>query len=229
MTTSRLAILLAILLGGLSSVFLLPKQLGFMPEGIELQLPGSLGEWWGRELEVTQHERDVLGGDTEFSRMQYTNGRGDQILASVVLSGQDMMTAIHRPERCLRAQGWDFQEGERKLIDVPGRGKLPVMRLKNRKAERTADGQTVMVEHVLFYWFAGSQDVTESHFARVRMDMRDRIRSGYAQRWAMMSISAPITANYTKFGRDEKGTEALVTEFVRQLAPKLHRSSVKFL
>src|SRR3954468_22251468 len=70
MTTSRLAILLAIMLGGLSSVFLLPKQLGFMPEGIELALPESLGEWWGQDVEVTQHEHEVLGADTEFARKQ---------------------------------------------------------------------------------------------------------------------------------------------------------------
>jgi len=228
MTTSRLAILLAIMLGGLSSVFLLPKQLGFMPEGIELALPESLGEWWGQDVEVTQHEHEVLGADTEFARKQYTNGRGDRILASVVLSGQDMMTAIHRPERCLRAQGWDFQEGERRFVDVPGRGKLPVMRLRNRKPEKTIDGRSVMVEHVLYYWFAGSQDVTESHLDRVRIDMRDRIRSGYAQRWAMMSISAPITANQDKFGRDEKATDELVAGFVRQLAPTLHKPSVRF-
>jgi len=59
--------------------------------------------------------------------------------------------------------------------------------------------------------------------------MRDRIRSGYAQRWAMMTISAPITANMSKFGRDEKSTDALVADFVRQLAPKLHKPSVRFL
>jgi len=139
-----------------------------------------------------------------------------------------MMTAIHRPERCLRAQGWDFQEGERRWVDVPGRGKLPVMRLRNRKPEKTTDGRSVMVEHVLYYWFAGSQDVTESHLDRVRIDMRDRIRSGYAQRWAMMSISAPITANQDKFGRDEKATDELVAGFVRQLAPMLHKPSVRF-
>ena len=105
---------------------------------------------------------------------------------------------------------------------------LPVMRLKNKKVDRTPDGRAVAVEHVLYYWFAGSQNVTESHLSRVRIDMQDRIRSGYAQRWAMMTISAPITANL-KFGRDEKATDALAKEFIRQLAPSLHKPAVQFL
>jgi EpsI family protein len=229
MTTSRLAVLLAILLSGLSTVFLLPKQIGYMPDGIELNLPDSLGEWWGEDMAVTQHERDVLGHDTRFARKQYTNGRGDRILVSVVLSGQDMMSSIHRPERCLRAQGWDFQEGKRRFLQVANRGKLPVMRLRNRKPERTIDGQSVMVEHVMYYWFAGSKDVTESHSSRVWIDMLDRIRSGYAQRWAMMSISSPITASHQKFGRDEKQTDELVAEFIRQLSPLLHKPEVRFV
>jgi EpsI family protein len=192
-------------------------------------LPDSLGEWWGDDVEVSQHERDVLGHDTQFARKQYTNGRGDRILASVVLSGQDMMTAIHRPERCLRAQGWDFQEGQSRFLQIGERGKLPVMRLRNRKPERTVDGHAVMVEYVMYYWFAGSNDVTESHLSRIWIDMRDRIRSGYAQRWAMMSVSSPITANQQRFGRDEKETDKLVADFIKQLAPRLHKPEVRFV
>jgi EpsI family protein len=228
MTTSRLAILLAVLLGGLSTAFMLPKQLGFMPVGINVELPESLGEWWGHPVEVTQHERDVLGHDTEFARKEYSNGRGDGILASVVLAGQDMMTSIHRPERCLRAQGWEFYPGGNRVIDIPGRGKLPVVRLKNHKLERLKDGSTIPVENICYYWFAGNVDVTESHLARVRIDTRDRLFSGYAQRWAMLMISANITANRQKFGRDERGTDELIVRFIQQMAPQLHKDTIKY-
>src|SRR6187402_3095625 len=130
MTTSRLVIVFAVLLASLSSVFLLPKQVGFMPVGINLELPTSLGEWWGNRVEVTQHEKDVLGPGTDFSRVEYSNGRGDRIQASVVLAGEDMMTSIHRPERCLAAQGWEFTPGDARIVEIPSHGKLPVMRLK---------------------------------------------------------------------------------------------------
>src|SRR4051794_22700974 len=108
MTTSRLAILLALLLGGLSCVFALPKHRGFQPVGVNTEMPEFLGEWWGHDMEVTQKERDTLGHDTEFARKVYSNGRGANVLTSIVLAGQDMMMAIHRPERCLHAQGWNF-------------------------------------------------------------------------------------------------------------------------
>jgi EpsI family protein len=228
MTTSRLAIVLALLLGGLSTVFLLPKQIGFMPVGINLSLPESLGEWWGRSVEVTQHERNVLGPDTEFSRSQYTNGRGDEILASVVLAGQDMMTSIHRPERCLRAQGWEFNPGDDREIDIPGFGKLPVMRLKNHKLVKDKEGNLVPVENVCYYWFAGSRDLTESHLDRVGIDSLDRLTGGYVQRWAMMMIAADISGKRSKFGRDEKGTDELLVNFIKQLAPQIHKETIRY-
>jgi EpsI family protein len=228
MTTRRLAILFIVLAAGLSGVFALPKQMGFQPKGVVLELPDSLGEWWGQHVEVTQHEKNVLGRGTEFSRKEYSNGRGDLILASVVLSGEDMMTSIHRPERCLRAQGWTFNPGDERVINVPGHGRLPVMRLRNHKTIKNRDGQTVPIENICYYWFAGSRDVTESHLSRVWIDLKDRLAGGYAQRWAMFMVAANITGKQMKFGRDEKGTDEVLVEFIRQLAPQMHTEAIRY-
>jgi EpsI family protein len=228
MTTSRLAIVFVILLGGLSTVFVLPKQLGFMPVGINLELPESIGEWWGNKVQVSQHEKDVLGPGTDFSRMEYSNGRGDRVQASVVLAGEDMMTSIHRPERCLAAQGWEFTPGDVRMIDVPGKGKLPVMRIVNRKLEKTVDGKQRAVQNICYYWFAGFRDVTDSHFQRVRIDTMDRLSGGYVQRWAMMMMSSNITAGYDKFGRDEKGTDEVLAALVQKLAPDIHKDTIRY-
>lgn len=228
MTTSRLFIVFAILLGGLSSVFFLPKQLGFMPEGVNLAIPEYLGEWWGQNMKIQDKERAVLGMDTDFARKEYANARGDRILVSVVLSGQDMMTSIHRPERCLRAQGWDFQPGEIRTIDIPNHGKLPVMRLKNRKFEKGANGESIQIENICYYWFAGSKDVTASHLDRVKIDSIDRIKGGYVQRWAMTMIAADITGNRLKFGRNEKETDELLVQFIAKLAPQLHKDAIQY-
>ncbi len=228
MTTSRLAILLAVLLAGLGSIHFLPKQLGYQPVGIDKDLPEFLGEWWGQPIKISQKEIDTLGHDTEFSRRDYVNGSGDHVLASVVLAGQDMMTSIHRPERCLRAQGWDFRPGGERLIEIPGRGKLPVRRLHNSQTLHTADGTPIEVENICYYWFAGSKDLTASHLNRVWLDTRDRLFGGYVQRWAMIMISADITANRTQFGRDEEATDKVIEDFIRKLAPRLHKEGVEF-
>lgn len=227
MTTSRLAILLAVLLAGLSSVFLLPKQLGFQPVGIELALPEILGEWWGREMAVTQQERDVLGPDTEFARKSYDNGRGDSILSSIVLAGHDMMTGIHRPERCLHAQGWNFEAQGTRAIPLPAGRSLQVTRLRNTKVVKGANDEAVRVDNICYYWFVGHDDTTPSHLERVWFDSRDRLFSGYVQRWAMIMIAADITKDRERFGRDEAQTDALLTAFVAKLAPEIHQDSVQ--
>ena len=77
-------------------------------------LPVEAGDWRGEEIEVTGRELEVLARDTEFERFRYVNA-GDSSLpplqASVVFSGKDMNTSIHRPEVCLRTQGW-FSAGD---------------------------------------------------------------------------------------------------------------------
>jgi EpsI family protein len=228
MTTSRLAIVFAVLLGGMSSVFFLPEQLGFMPVGINLELPDSLGEWWGRSMEITEKEIGTLGADTEFSRKEYSNGRGDAIQASIVLAGEDMMTSIHRPERCMEAQGWEFTPDQSRTIEIPGHGKLTMMRLRNQKMAKTKDGGTVQLQNICYYWFAGSKSLTHSHLQRVGIDMKDRLHGGYVQRWAMMMMTADITAGTSKFGRDEKGTDAVLIEFIQKLAPQIHKDSIQY-
>src|SRR5258708_3724423 len=93
--TTKLAIFCAVMVATFSLVFTLPKQLGYQPVGIVMKLPESIGLWLGKDAAVTELERNVLGEDTGFERKNYYNGTGDHIFASIVLSGQDMMTGIH--------------------------------------------------------------------------------------------------------------------------------------
>jgi EpsI family protein len=228
MITKRLLVLLLLVLGGMSCAFVLPKKLGFQPVGVVPELPEFTGEWWGRAMEVTQKERDTLGADTEFARKLYSNGRGGQVLASIVLAGQDMMMAIHRPERCLAAQGWTFANPTRVTINIPGKGQLAVTRVQNTKFIKGPDDKPMQIQNICYYWFAGSKDLTPSHLERVWFDSRDRMMGGYVQRWAMLMISADITADREKFGRDEVATDRLLTEFVRRMVPQVHKDSLHY-
>src|SRR5688572_8230954 len=153
MTTKRLAVLLLIVVLGMGSVFVLPQQLGYQPVGAELDLPEFLGEWWGKEGDILEKERDVLGHDTDFARKIYASGAADTILASVVLAGQDMMTGIHRPERCLTAQGWQVGSQSKRVMQVPGVGTLEATRLQNLKYIRGPNGESVPVNNLCYYWF----------------------------------------------------------------------------
>lgn len=227
MTTKRLAILLVVMLAGFSAVFALPQQLGFQPVGIDMNLPEFLGEWWGQDVGVTQKERDTLGADTEFARKTYTNGSNDNVLTSIVLAGQDMMTGLHRPERCLNAQGWTVGEASRRVANVPNFGTLPLTRLHNTKRVVGPDGKPRQIDSVCYYFFVGANEVTATHGSRVWIDSRDRVLHGYNQRWAMVFVSAEITKDRTKFGRDEAQVDVLLKRFVEQIAPKFLTDKIR--
>lgn len=227
MTTSRLALLLAVLLGGLSTVTLLPKQLRYQPAGIALHLPDSSGEWIGRDVEVSQREVTILGPDTEFARKTYRNKRGDEVTVSVVLSGQDMNTSIHRPERCLPAQGWTIADKQSIDIPVPGFGVVPTTCLHNLRNVVTDDKKPITVHHVSYYWFAGHTDLTASHLDRTVIDIRDRILHGYNQRWAYITVAAIVTKNLQPRGLSEEETCRVLEDFVGKIVPALHKDTLK--
>src|SRR5262249_41461758 len=163
MITQRLLTLQCVVLGGFLTVFLLPKTVSTSPVGIALALPNTIGDWVGNDLSVTKKERDVLSKDTEFARKVYTDSERDQILVSIVLSGEDMTSSIHRPERCLPAQGWNVESSVKRAIELPGGKSLELTRLQNGQLFVTPDKRRVTLHSLDYYWFVGYKDMTASH------------------------------------------------------------------
>ena len=227
MTTSRLAILLAVLLAGLSSVFLLPHQLGFQPVGITLDLPKMVGGWYGKDLAISEKERTVLGKETEFARKSYSNGVGYEIVASIVLSGQDMNTSIHRPERCMPAQGYTIIDKRSVPVNLPERGLLRVTRLENVRTVAAGDGAPLSLYNVTYYWFVGHTDATGSHFERTWLDVKDRLVHGYNQRWAYITVAANLPPGAENDPKTERMIDEWVQDFIKQLLPKIQKDSVQ--
>ncbi len=222
MITRRLAVLLAVMVCGFSSVLFLPKHLAYQPVGVSLDLPDSIQEWWGTPSPIGEKERVALGADTEFARMNYSNGRGDQIHVSIVLSGQDMNQSIHRPERCLPAQGWTIANSSTRWVRMDP-GALAVTRLYNLRNFNVPGQGPVRRYNLAYYWFTGHTDSTSSHLQRTLIDMRDRLLKGYNQRWAYIMVSASITDD-VKFGRDERATDELLQTFLRKMVPRIHKA-----
>ncbi len=230
MTTNRLVILQAVLLLGLGAVFLLPNIPNQQPAGVELTLPDMLGEWYGKDAPVTEDERGVLGYETQFARKIYSNGRGDELFVSIVLANRDMNTSIHRPERCLPAQGWTIVDSRKVEIPLPSpKGAvMTASRLHNMRPIRANNGQTVNVFNLNYYWFVGYNDLTASHLARNLIDIKDRLLRGYNQRWAYITVAGTITKNLQPFGRSEGEVDESIESFIRQLAPLIHKPSVQY-
>jgi EpsI family protein len=231
MSTNRPLLLQIVVLAVLSLVYVLPSSPDAQPTGISLELPDYLGEWIGEEREISKLEIQTLGPGTDFARKAYTNNRGDRIYVSIVLAGHDMNTSIHRPERCLPAQGWALIKSAKRNVplDGPDGGVLPVKRLHNVRPVIDNEGNPVIhngkalrIFGLNYYWFAGFTDTTNSHYTRTYYDIRDRILKGYNQRWAYITVAANITEGFKSNGLNEKQSEKMVMDFIRKLVPEVH-------
>lgn len=229
MTTKRLLILFLVIGAGMGSIFLLPHQLGFQPAGVDAELPKMVGGWYGQDLEVTQKEKVVLGEDngTSFARKVYHNGIGYEIVASVVLSGEDMSRSIHRPERCMPAQGFTIIDKSTVPLALPDRGTFKVTRLQNVRNVPLEEGKSVSLYNVTYYWFIGHTDTTSSHITRTWLDMRDRLIHGYNQRWAYITVAAQLPPGAEQDPKTQKVIDDWMKDFIKQLVPKIQKSSVQ--
>src|SRR5207302_4829529 len=160
MITKRLLHVQLVLLAGFGSVFLLPQSDKTSPAGIAMALPNVIGMWIGDDAEITQKERDTLAKDTQFARKIYTGPERDRIYVSIVLSGDDMTNSIHRPERCLPAQGWSLQASDRHAIALQGGKALDVTKLHTSRVLRDTEGHQFNLQNVNYYWFVGADNMT---------------------------------------------------------------------
>jgi len=248
--SKRLLFLLAFLLLGLSALFLLPKSPKCPPPGILMShdktvpdsaqtpvLPQYVGDWYewrGVDLAISQKERDILGSETRFARKEYASSHGDSIHVSIVLAGEDMGSSIHRPERCLPAQGYNIVDTRSvKLLMKP----LPLTtkRLHNLRPVYSSEGKPVnftdgrqVVEHsLMYYWFVGCSETTHDHTTRYFYDMRDRLLKGYNQPWAYVTVASQITQSIDKRGRTEAQTDAMLQDFIKKLVPAIQLPTVQ--
>lgn len=224
MTPKRLIVLLLVLGAGFSAIFLLPTTAKTQPVGIRLELPQFVGKWYGVDQPITERELEVLAGDTEFARKVYTDAAGSAIFVSIVLSGADLDNSIHRPERCLPAQGWTIADSKALRLPLDSGKKLGVTRLHNVRQVPLRDGDTTTVFNLNYYWFVGFHHLTASHLERTIFDIQDRVLKGYNQRWAYITIAADITKGLIPFGHTEAETDAMLQDFIRELFPEISRA-----
>ncbi len=224
MTPKRLILLLVLLLAGFSTIFVLPTTARMQPAGIKLELPQFVGKWYGVDQQITQRELDMLAGDTEFARKLYTDAAGNSIFVSIVLSGSDLDNSIHRPERCLPAQGWTIADSDKLKIPLATEKKLAVTRLHNVRQVPLRNETTVSIYNLNYYWFVGYHHLTASHLERTMFDIQDRVFKGYNQRWAYITVAADITKGLTPFGHSEAETDRMIQDFIRQLYPAISQS-----
>lgn len=187
--------MLALLLG---SVFILPRREALVESSISPELPlgFDLPGWQGVKLQESEVERSSLAADTRFSKAQYTQPRRvfweqekPPVEVSIVYSGSDMNSSIHRPERCLPSQGHvNLQTSESEITLADGR-RISVTRLTSRVPLPNRDDGLVL-NFISYYVFIGHGTMCHTHIGRTLQDMFDRVAKGHVQRWAYFQASS---------------------------------------
>ena len=224
MIIKRMVTLQAIVVLGLSSVFLLPPAAKTGEAGIRMELPADVGMWISKEGAITDKELQILSKDTKFARRIYTDPFGDEIMVSIVLSGEDMNNSIHRPERCLPAQGWTIEHSD--FVNTPLKGGTKAMTATKLEIVReiaASPTQRIALRNIQYYWFIGARDITASHWRRTFIDIEDRVLRGENQRWAYVTVASNVTDNIQRFGRSQADTSKMLEEFMSQLVPMLQK------
>jgi len=222
------------------------KGLTVKPSMLRKELPTSLLKWTGEDLSVTGEELKILARDTDFSRKLYKIIGDDSypgVTASVVYSGKDINNSIHRPERCLRAQGWNFEKESYTKVKIMLKGEeveIPLKEIVTTKAVYknrgedvkeepllNPDGIPVITRNIQYYTFFGHKDIVAGHYERTWHDsIEGRIIGGYSQRWAYATFSMNVTQAYVEQGMlagnayDDDEVRAELKEFIKEILQK---------
>lgn len=225
-------VLPAILAVGLGSVYFLPSEGKIGESAIKMELPREDGEWMFRKTLPSKDELQALAEDTEFSKAicyrarpgEYTKegyANADVIDLSVVLSGYDINNSIHRPERCMPAQGHTILSGSDLDIPLSNDRHLTVRRLLSTRKVTIGD-QSKDFHCITYYFFVGHDRLAHSHLERTFLDMKDRLIRGMDQRWAYASFSINFGRMpwYEDVEITEKEADQKVTAFVKAFADR---------
>lgn len=186
----------------LSGIYFLPSAGEVAQSAVAMELPSSSGNWSFRSIPPSKAEIDTLSKDTQFAkaiclsaRPNTYNADGNPILdrldLSIVLSGADINNSIHRPERCMPAQGHSIVSTTDQTLKLGNGREFPAKRLISIQNIPTNEERTeyLKLNCVTYYFFVGHDRVTNDHLGRTLIDMKDRLLRGMDQRWAYASVS----------------------------------------
>lgn len=211
-----------------------PAVRGGEQAGVLLSLPSRIGQLIGRPEEPSKVEKDNLPTDTEFAKMTYitnTNRDDERDIAhmSIVLAGTERRS-IHRPEVCLKGQGWSVTKRLVRPVDLGAAGTLMVTDLAIQRVGESLDGRPMKGRFV--YWFIGTDTTTPSHAERIWRTTLDSVLHNINHRWAYASVTALVTDEHDpsqtrERRRTDEQTGRLIDYLITNAAPHFQKSLMK--
>jgi len=227
------AFILALLLGvtGLFCLKSPPLQSG-NASGVIMQLPDTLPGFISTKGEPDAIELRELPSDTQFEKRTYYTPtqhpeRKDIIHVSIVLSGAERKS-IHRPEKCLVAQGWKLVRSRVVTLPLHAQYNLKVTDLFIEKKIILADGRPQIIRAHYLYWFIGHETTTPSHTGRTLISLKDSIFKNRNHRWAYASVLCLVTDNIPspisgERGRNDAETLEVCSRIIQGILPSVQR------
>lgn len=219
-----LLLLPLVLAGSLSLIYIMPERGVTAPSSLNIDLPVGydLTGWYGEKRQESELERKKLAADTKFSKADYLKlslGERAKLLpchVSIVLSGEDMNSSIHRPEFCLPSQGhFNLVPGTRTLKLDNGR-EMSFTRLDSLINISPDSKKPQLLRSMNYHVFVGYKTFTHRHEYRVLLDMKRRVFNGQDQRWAYIQTGVYYG---NLIGVSEQEAEATLEALLKQLLP----------
>lgn len=229
----KIALLPLLLAAMLAGIYIMPKKGNLEDSSINMELPTGLKPdgWQGTPRQETEEERSILSADTSFSKADYVQQRPIslnehesppvQCHVSIVKSGHDLNNSIHRPERCLPAQGHFNLTASKVQVPIEGHGSIQMTLLKSQQNLTPEQAQPTILDNIHYYIFIGHGNLTADHLERTLIDMKDRILYGRDQRWSYFQISTP-------YGKQVNLTEEEARKHTERLISQLLSRQVKW-
>jgi hypothetical protein len=219
---------------GMGMIYVLPSVGDIAESAVMMELPEEKDAWKFQLIPPSEAEIRTLASDTEFSKavcmrprpqsfFDTSDPQFDRIDFSIVLSGHDLNNSIHRPERCMPAQGHNIISSRNVSIELANGRILTVRRLLSVQSIPINEERIefLRLNAITYYFFIGHDRITHDHLSRTFIDMKDRLMRGMDQRWAYATTSSWFgKLPWLEEEVTEEVADAKMIEFIRGIAER---------
>ena len=210
--TKRLFIQMSAIVGVTAALSLFSQKRLEWAGGWFPNISTTIGSWEGTNQPVSQETLSILGFPRA-SSMEFSNGTGDSVLATLVTAGP--FENFHDPTVCVGGTGiWEFTSLKEFPLDGPGSATVRAMIFRKRSEPK--------VRIIMYYWQQGRDGYTTSEpmMGNFR-DLPARLRTGYGA--LVLGRQSVILRIYTGFNEEEDSTGLNAQRGVHEISRNVYR------
>jgi hypothetical protein len=170
------------------------------------EVPRTVGDWKGTDLELGARERQMAGGAGYVLR-RYVHGRTNAAVTVYLICGRPGPVAVHTPDVCYEGAGYTTAGGVSSR-SIPLEGPLHAAEFKSLRAERDAGTSLASALRVFWSWNAGGKWQAPAY-----------PRVAFARHQVLYKLYVIESLG----GDGESAGEGAATQFIRVLLPELQK------